>query len=503
MSFFKRFQVSLESLIQFPENSTLVIAYSGGVDSHVLLHCCSKLNFSVRAVHVHHGIQRVADDWVVHCQKNCDLLAVHLDTIYVDGTKKQHQSPEESARKARYDALYLNLRANEYLLTAQHVNDQAETLLLQLFRTASSAGLAAMPAIKRIREHFHLRPLLSFSRQDIERYAVDKKLQWLEDPSNLQEQFDRNFIRKKIMPLLETRWPAVTRQLSTVADLQSNNLQVLEDMAAIDLASTIKMPEQVLSEQPLIERLMAESSAQQPDQWSAQQSKKRSSISAYDVVSVLSISRLKKLSSSRLLNCLRYWVIHTLKNPSTDVSAIKISPTRKLLKEIESTLVNSKQDAKSVITFAGFEYRRYQDGLYLLKPGLLGRLLLDQLLQDKLKEEIIWNPSAQAIMPLLNGHIQVIETTGAGLQRSLHSKNLRICFRQGGERFRPAGRQHSHSLKKLFQEAGIPPWERSVIPLLYYRDELIAVIGHWYCKHYAVAENEPGWIIKTDVLIQS
>ena len=478
MSFFKRFQASLESLIQFPENATLVVAYSGGVDSHVLLHCCSKLNFCVRAVHVHHGIQSVADDWVVYCQKTCDLLDIHLDTIYVDGSKKQNQSPEESARKVRYDALYLNLRANEYLLTAQHLNDQAETLLLQLFRTASSAGLAAMPAIKRIREHYHLRPLLAFSRQDIEGYAIDKKLYWIEDPSNLQEQFDRNFIRKKIMPLLETRWPAMVRQLTMVAELQANNLQVLEDMAAIDLASAIKMSEQVFPEQPLAKRSA---------QWS--------SISVYDVVSVLSISRLKKLSSSRLLNCLRYWVIHTLKNHSTDVSAIKISPTRKLLKEIETTLVNSKQDVKSVITFSGFEYRKYQDGLYLLKPGLLGRLLLDEQIRDQPDEGVVWNPSAQATLPLLNGFIRLHDSNGVGLHRSLRSKKLRICFRQGGERFHPVGRQHSHSLKKLFQEAGIPPWERGAIPLLYYRDELIAVIGLWLCKHYAVAGNEHGWVV--------
>ena len=148
MSFVKRFQTSLESLSVPPENAHYVVAYSGGIDSHVLLHCCKKLNLPVRAVHVHHGLQNIADEWVIHCQSICRALNIHLDIIYVDARNRKGQSPEQAARSVRYKALKNNLLDGDCLLTAQHLNDQAETLLLQLFRTASSAGLSAMPAQK-------------------------------------------------------------------------------------------------------------------------------------------------------------------------------------------------------------------------------------------------------------------------------------------------------------------------------------------------------------------
>lgn len=460
MSFLKRFQVSLESLHTPTDIACYVVAYSGGMDSHVLLTCCNQLRLPVRAVHVHHGLQSVADEWVVHCQGICKALDIRLDILYIDARKKHRQSPEEAARDARYQALQDNMRENEVLLTAQHRNDQAETLLLQLFRTASSAGLSAMPASRRFGRFVHLRPLLAFSRKEIESFARENALHWIEDPTNLDTSFDRNYVRQHLIPELENRWPNITEQLATVAGLQSGNLQVLEDMAAIDLANAKRTPEHSIE------------------------------FGGHQVISILSISCLKQLSYARRFNLLRYWLLQEIPVNNVAGQLTKVSPTRKLLEEIVRSLIDSRSDANPVIFSTGYEFRKFQGELYLLTTGpeIMGQVTLD------------WCPVQPVSIPALNVQLRAVKTKGNGLNRELLAESLKIRFRQGGERLHPAGRRHSQSLKKLFQEAGIPQWQRDNIPLLYYGDELIAVIGLWICARYAVDKNGEGWQIEVEKL---
>ena len=460
MSFLERFQTSLKSLYQLPADACYVVAYSGGIDSHVLLYCCRQLKLPVRAVHIHHGLQSIADDWVEHCHDICSALDVPLDVVYVEVQQKRGQSPEEAARNARYQALENNLQHNDCLLTAQHLNDQAETLLLQLFRTGNAAGLSAMRPRRCLGHFIHLRPLLYFNRNEIEHFATENTLHWVDDPSNQDVTFDRNFIRNNLVPVLQNRWPNVTAQLATVASLQADNLLVLEDMAAIDLASSIRTLEH------------------------------QTEISVYKVISVLSISALQKLSSARLLNLLRYWVIRASAADAAGSHKSPLSPTRNLLIEIERAFIYSQRDANPVIFYAGYELRKYRSHLYLLKRR-------GQQLKQK---ELDWNPSQSLKVPALNIQFRSVYTAGKGLQRILLNGPLTIRFRKGGEKFHPAGRQHSQSLKKLFQEAGIPPWQRDNIPLLYYGDDLIAVIGLWISSRHSVKENEEGWMIETDKL---
>jgi len=450
MPFLKRFQASLESLYKPPANKKYVIAYSGGVDSLVLLYCFKEINIAVRAVHVHHGLQTVADDWVTHCQETCEQFDISLDVLYVDAKQKQGASPEESARNARYQSLQDNLTEGECLVTAQHLNDQAETLLLQLFRTASTAGLSAMPAHRQFGDHVHLRPLLSFSRKEIEDFANENGLHWIEDPSNQDTSFDRNFLRKDVLPLLENRWPEVVTQLSTVAGLQSNNLRVLEDMAAIDLANALTTQKNQLK------------------------------VCVFEVMSMLSMEMLKQLSSPRLLNLLRYWIIVTLER----------QPTRNLLEEIEKSLIGSQQDANPDIVFSGYAFRKFQGNLYLLKTSD----------ESQVQKDLDWNPSAPLKLPGLNIQLKAITSTGEGLDKKLLDESLKVCFRKGGEKFHPAGRRHSQSLKKLLQEANVPPWERDVIPLVYFGDELIAVVGLWVSKGFSVGDGESGWVVDVEGL---
>jgi len=480
MSFVKRFQGSLESLYQLPGNTSAtpsastssgihyVVAYSGGVDSHVLLYCCKQLNLSVRAIHVHHGLQDVADDWVEHCQAACDQLSIPLDVLYVDAKKQQGQSPEEIARNVRYAAIYNNLNTGDCLITAQHENDQAETFLLQLFRTASAAGLAAMPAYrpimhKKLTGAVHIRPLLSFSRNEIVDFAKKKNLHWVEDPSNQNTEINRNFIRKEVLPVLQKRWPQVISQLSTAASLQSGNLQVLEDMAAIDLASLISINQ-------------------------ANNDTQSSGCTSYKVESQLPVADLKCLSSARLLNVLRLWIIR----------AAKKQPSRNLLSEIEKTLINSSQDAAAVVKFSAYEFRKFQNSLFLLKPE---SVTAEAAGNDQ--NSYTWHPQQTLEFPQLNLQISVQQAAGKSsdeklrykhlLHKRLLDETLSVCFRKGGERFHPAGRKHSQSLKKLLQEANIPPWERDLIPLVYCNDDLIAVGDLWVAKDFSVAAD--GWIV--------
>ena len=445
MSFVKRFQHSLESLCAPLEKSDYVVAYSGGVDSHVLLLLCKELKLSVRAVHIHHGLQDCADEWVSHCQETCKDIAVDLEVIYVDANKKKGESPEEAARNVRYQALQQCLHPNDVLLTGQHLDDQAETLLLQLFRSASSAGLAGMPASKAIGDHVLLRPLLSFSRVEIEDYAKQNAFKWVEDPSNQDTSYDRNFIRKDILPLLVERWPEINSQLATVAGLQASNLEVLEDMAAIDLASALSVPAE-------------------------------GEVTIFEVVSMLALGRLTSLSSPRLLNLLRYWIIVTL----------QIKPTKNLLEEIERSLINAKPDASPDIVYSGYAFKKFQDNIYLIRSNLVSLDL----------KEFEWNPSGPLDLTELNIRLTAKPSPSKGLSNKLLDKSLQIRFRKGGEKFHPSHRRHSQSLKKLFQAANIPPWERDVIPLIYLGDKLIAVGGLWVSHEFAVDAGESGWCVE-------
>ena len=438
MTFLQRFRQSLEALYTLPSGARYVIAYSGGVDSHVLLYCCHRLQLPVRAVHVHHGLQRPADDWAAHCRSVCDVLAVPVTILHVDAKPEAGQSPEEAAREARYQALEQNLLAGECLVTAQHRDDQAETLLLQLFRGGSSAGLAAMPARRAFGRGVHIRPMLDFSRQEIEAFAALHSLDWVEDPSNRDTRFDRNFLRQQVMPLLQQHWPQLSIQLSSVAALQSSSQQVMDDMAAIDLAAAVMpLPVQQL---PLFQ----------------------------DIVSVLDSQRLKLLSHARRLNLLRYWIRRSL----------HISPSRKLLEEIDSAVLHVRDDAEPRLQFETWVLRKYRDGLYLLNQPAKQQTGPET--EPGAEEMLCWQPAVQAQIVLAPGMVlKAVKTESAGLDPALQHEKLDLRYRRGGERFKPHGRRHSQQLKKLLQEAGVPPWERHRIPLLYRGDELVAVVGLW------------------------
>ena len=196
------------------------IGYSGGVDSHVLLHVCAMLpefKSKIIAVYIHHGLQKEADDWAIHCQKITEGLGVSFLDLRVNATPNQGESPEETARNARYSAFKNLIAENDVLLIAQHREDQLETVLLQLFRGSGLKGLAGMPEKMPFGKGNLVRPFLNISKETINAYAVKNELVWIEDPSNQSSIYDRNFLRQEIIPQLKQRWQSLDKTVARTA----------------------------------------------------------------------------------------------------------------------------------------------------------------------------------------------------------------------------------------------------------------------------------------------
>jgi tRNA(Ile)-lysidine synthase len=439
MALLKRFTETLGSLFfnqssSFPEDASgiksYLVAYSGGLDSHVLLHLCSQsLSLPVRAVYIHHGLQDEADQWSEHCAEICTALQIPFKTIHVDASKRSGESPEETARKARYTALKSELEPGGCLLTAHHQDDQSETVLLQLFRGAGVAGLAAMPMMRESNKTFHARPLLNFSRDEVHDYAIENDLKWIEDPSNTDTDFDRNLLRHDVIPIIKNRWSQLGNSLSKVAVQQQDALEIIQAMASIDLASVV---------------------TQQPN--------------------VIDVAGLLKLSDARQLNLLRSW-IHQCAHDA---------PTANVLHQVVQSMLLAADDAKPEVCWGESEIRRYQGKLYCLKR-----------VEHDASETFEWNPREKLVLKDLGVELQGEQRALPGLKPELLDKKLTVAFRQGGEKIRSAGRKNTHSLKKLMQEAGMPPWQRSRIPLVYYGEQLIAVGHYWLADEYV---NDQGWL---------
>lgn len=221
------------------------VALSGGLDSSVLLHGLAELARRqscppLRAVHVHHGLQAVADSWPEHCRQLCAPLGIELQVVQVQVAAAA--STEQAARQARYQALAGQLQQGELLLVAQHQDDQSETLLLRLLRGSGVLGLQAMPVSRPLGRGLLLRPLLAVSRLQLESWAQQKGLSWVEDPSNAHEHYDRNFLRLRILPLLRQRWRGLDAVLQRTAGHMTQAQELLDELALLDVQQAIARP---------------------------------------------------------------------------------------------------------------------------------------------------------------------------------------------------------------------------------------------------------------------
>lgn len=227
-----------------PKPPALLLAYSGGLDSSVLLHLLANATATarggLRAVHVHHGLHAQADAWAAHCERACAALGVPLQVVCVEVTHAGGEGLEAAARHARYAALHGLLQPGEILLTAHHREDQAETFLLRALRASGPDGLSAMRPWRGFAQGWHWRPLLDTPRSALQEYALRHALRWVDDPGNADTDFDRNFLRQRVLPLLAGRWPQAAASLARSAALSAEAAGLLadEDAQALAAAST-------------------------------------------------------------------------------------------------------------------------------------------------------------------------------------------------------------------------------------------------------------------------
>jgi tRNA(Ile)-lysidine synthase len=400
----------------------LWVAYSGGLDSHVLLHLLVQARqqypqLNLHAVHIDHGLSPHSAAWRQHCQQVCQELDVDCHVEQLDRSKLTGPSLEASARQARYDIFAKLLSNGGTLLTAHHRDDQAETVLLRLLRGAGSQGLAAIPERRSLGKGELARPLLTFSRAQLQRYAQEHQLRWIEDDSNSRTDFDRNYLRHEVMPLLQTRWPAAPTALARAANHCRETAVLLQELAAQD--------------------------------WQQAQS---------TVANTLSIAALTLLTPARQRNLLRFW-LQQLDLPL---------PSERQLEQLRSDCLTQREDATPLMRWLGAEVRRFDGNLYAMPPLTIhdANVILPWL-----------DLSKPLQLPSGLGQLTVAQLEAMGITL-IDNMSVSVRFRQGGERIALPGRQGAHALKKLFQEWRVAPWLRDRIPLIYVNDELAAVLNY-------------------------
>ncbi|TFF53159.1 tRNA lysidine(34) synthetase TilS [Pseudomonas putida] len=388
------------------------VAFSGGLDSTVLLHLLAEYARNhasppLRAIHIHHGLQAAADAWPAHCQAICDNFDVELQVIHVQVSPGA--SLEQAARDARYAAFRQVLGPGDILFTGQHRDDQAETLLFRLLRGAGLRGLAAMPGQRTLGQGRLVRPLLACSRQHLQDYAQAQGLTWIEDPSNLDTQFARNYLRGEVMPHLQQRWPQASQNFARAAEHLGEALSLLDELAQEDLALAGKGA---------------------PIAWPGLDS--------------LDLAALLALSPARQRNALQYWLSQRTRLPDTRHWAGW------------ADLRDAAADARPVWRLA--------DGRLVRSHGRIWWLSGDWLQQPA--GSLAWpDPDGPLRLPG-NGCVRLV---GAAVP-----SGLRIAYRQGGEMLAVPGRGR-RDLKRLLNEQQVPHFLRSRLPLLYHGERLLAV----------------------------
>lgn len=415
------------------EQQELVVAYSGGVDSHVLLHALATLrqqhHFGLSAIHIHHGLSDNADVWLEHCTEVCEQLSVPLQWAKVTLTKQPRQSLEALAREARYSKLQELAPDNSTILLGQHQDDQLETVLLQLKRGAGPKGLAGMARdwqvstdldSKAAKTVDYFRPLLDISQVQILDYAKQHKLLWQEDESNQDTDFERNFLRQQVLPVLTTRWPEFAKSVSRSASLCAEQQALLDELSQ--------------------EKLLA---VQTPE-------------------NILNIAQLVELSETWQRQLVRLWLARQ-NIPS---------PSQAVLHQLKGELFAASDDANPIIQWQNWQFRRFDQQLYVvLISGDLAGTRID------------WNGESRISLPqklgCLNFSTKTMTTAG---QESpvcaLDPEAGQISLRFGGyaDKFKPLGERQSKPLKQWFKHWKIPPWQRDKVAIVMQGEQVQALL---------------------------
>jgi tRNA(Ile)-lysidine synthase len=376
-------------LEEHPLRGRAAVALSGGVDSVVLLHLLK--DRGVRAVHVHHGLSPNADAWAQFCRKLCRQWKVPL-TVRRARVAKAGKGPEAAARAARYGVFEKS--PLDVVFLAHHLDDQAETVLMNLLRGAGVAGARGMPAEGRFGGKRLLRPLLGVSRDEILAYAGAHGLQWVEDESNADETLTRNFVRRRLAPLIATRFPRWRESLARAA----------RHFAGVELDARALLRE------------------------------------------FLAAQGLRAPSEAKLVE---------------------------MLKQLTS------RGARTLVEHEGMRLRVYR-----------GRLSVAPAAPEAPFAPLRWQGERRLAIPALGGELRFRRSRGRGIDAK--HKSLLVRLRAGGERLQPDARRPRRTLKNLFQEAGVPPWQRDRLPLLFSGETLVWAPGLGVDAAYQAAAKAPG-----------
>jgi len=463
--------------IQTHQNTHIIIAYSGGIDSQVLLHCLStlkseKLNYTVSVCHVNHGLSSNALEWENFAQQQCALFEFPLDIFRVKVKAKAQHSLEELARDARYNAIksLVNTKRlnNVLVLTGHHADDQAETFLLALKRGSGVKGLSAMKPEMAFGQAILARPLLNIPRSEIEAYARLNELLWIEDESNEDVKFDRNFLRHQIMPTITKRWPSFLKTINRSAEHCQEAEQLLTELATLDLESILSSSNALL------------------------------------------LTKLQGLSQARFNNVIRYFL--TLNQC--------LMPSAAQLLQLNKQLFANKNKTPEV-KVGDHWLRRYKQHVYLTSnfksvsefsslikpvsdskveevitlPDNLGELFFSY--TDVITEKVIKESIEKCVNKSMDEAFYKQPNNNKNLNDSILQKTctstllaptlaqqVTIRFEHNNPVCTPDFRQHSRTLKKILQELVIPPWQRKRLPFVYYNEQLVAVMGYFVCKEF-------------------
>ncbi len=422
MSLFSRFAQQLQTLL--PQQTAFLLALSGGLDSVVLLHLLLQLrrtrSFSLRAIHIHHGLSPNADNWATFCQTLC---ATHQVALQIERVSVSRDNLEANARAARYHAIRQHRTENEVVLTAHHLDDQVETFFLALKRGSGVQGLGAMAAVGEPHGFPLCRPLLSFDKATLRRYALQHQLEWVEDESNADSDFERNFLRNQALPLLQSRWAQFNEMVARSSRHCAEQQQLLDELLAADLARLADFQQKSLH-----------------------------------------IGEFQHFSALKQQQLLRLWL----------GKCGLMMPSSAQLAQLQQ-LVFAAVDKNPQLQLGEWTIRRYQQQLFItgacppLAPQAIDLPWAQWLPLPEIDGEI-WRDEHEIICKISD------KTTRLLLPSALQHAPLQVRFAVQGK-VKCYQQPNREEMKKIWQKNSVPPWERTRTPLIFWQDELVAVIA--------------------------
>lgn len=422
----------IQKTIDKYKDKSFLVAYSGGLDSTVLLHQLleikKKYHIQIRAIHINHNLALISKKWTEHCKHICNINNIPLIVEDIN-INKNTNNIEETLRIKRYNIIYNHLDSNEILLTGHHMNDQCETFILSLKRGSGPTGLSGMSFETLLETKKIVRPFLEKTKKELKLWAEKKHLYWIEDFSNFNIDYDRNFIRNQIIPILEKRWPFFIKNCFRTTKICQKETKLLNYFLQKKIRNFIQIDRS------------------------------------------LNIEHFKNIKKEICTALIRYWI---------SLKKIKM-PSYKNIQCIYNQMILSQTDANPKIILGKNEIRRYKKSLYFIKtyPDLKNILLF-------------WhNKNAKLILPNNLGYLRE-NSNGIKIPAPENNELINIRFQYEGC-ILILGRNKKRKIKKIWQEKKISPWLRNQIPLLFYNNTFISALGVFVINRKN--KNKNTWII--------